>query len=121
LTIDLSNILKENSSKILIISSLNDCIYGKPTISYTHIPYCYNAQFSNDSSSLYVFVTPSSCNLKSSSFQVWEVTLIVIGIVLVIAILTVVIIFSIPSLREKILPFKSARQKRQEEINQGDL
>jgi len=71
----------------------------------------------NNSYTLYiVFIKQPSCEEKENETPIasWIIILIVIGSVLGLVIIFIVIVLLIPSLREKILPYRESRDKRQE-------
>jgi len=115
-TLDLSH-TSSNQGKLLLLNSTAGCLNGTYEISYLNKPKCTNLISEKDASSLYIiFVQDTACEerLSQSPLANWIIAVIIIGSVIGLAIIVAVIIFTVPSLRKKILPHEKGRNMKQE-------
>jgi len=121
--IDLSNFTfssTSNEDKIYLINSTAGCLYGDTfSLSYLNQPKCTILKNEMDSYSLFIiFVkqTESECATKESQNTItwWEITIIVVGSVVGVALIFIVLVLAIPALRNQIFPHKDKRKRRKE-------
>jgi len=108
IVVDLSNFTKNLKTQILI--SEDHCLNSQSTtITYVNQPNCFTEQTTIDQSNVIVNLLATSCNLKTPpSIALWIP--ILIGSFVVLAIIVIVIIMVVPSLRLKIFPIQGARK-----------
>jgi len=101
--VDVSSSL--NNGDILLFNSTSGCLKGDSVnITFLNEPKCSILKTEMTTYSLYViFIKQSTCG--STPVYTLEIVLITIGCIVGVALLTVVIILVVPSLRRKIFPY----------------
>jgi len=115
ITVDLNGVTDTSNDSLLLINSTKGCIFGTPVIFYVNIPACTILKNQNTSSSLSVLFTREQ-NCGGFMLATWEIVVIIAGSILILAVIFVIIVFAIPSIRKKIFPHGKDAIKEKKEV-----
>jgi len=123
LTVDLSNLNNiTNQEKLVLLNSSMGCLNGSSyTIHYLNQPKCYSILSEKDDNSIFLIFSKNNCNeesQKQNTFQSWEIAVIIVGSVVVLAIIFVLLALFSP-LRRKIFPHQL--EKKEDDKNPNPL
>jgi len=103
----------ETDSNITLMKSNDNCLSKDQSIKIQNINSdceIVNEVWQSDALSLFVTKDPTCDENNPKVLELWEITLIIVGSVVGVVLIFLVIVFSIPSLRNIILPNKKKKK-----------